>query len=90
MNTVATRIGIGQRGETPFVRRARNNVAAHALIRQTRLIDIRQRRRRGVLWVVLAALVVFSAWDKASRLDEEVYTATFPSRVLESHHAAMR
>ena len=90
MNTVAGRVGAGHSHAYVGRREQRNASRSRSSNRLTRFAELRQRRRRGALWFVLAAVAVFGAWDIAGRLDEVVYNGVFSSGALEARHEAMR
>jgi hypothetical protein len=90
MATVANRGDMLRRVESRGMRAARSEAVRRAAVRESFYAHLRQRRRRGVLWGIVAALIILAAWDVAGRLDEVVYNAVFPSPVLEARHEAMR
>lgn len=42
----------------------------------------KRRRRRGVIWAIVAATALFSSWDIASRLDDGIYGASLYQAVI--------
>jgi hypothetical protein len=83
MNTILSHgavRGYANHVESSFKRAiVRRSIAVSSTRRERFLARRERRRRQGLIWGVLAAVILFVAWDLACRVDEVPYNPRSPS-----------